>query len=87
MTDTVGVCDGEGKLIASLTAAESANLRSAGVINGGMIPKVECALDALAGGVRMCHILDGRAQNAMLLEIFTDRGIGTQIVRGADASD
>jgi acetylglutamate kinase len=86
MTDTVGVCDGEGKLIASLTAAESANLRSAGVINGGMIPKVECALDALAGGVRKCHILDGRAQHAMLLEIFTDRGIGTQIVRGADAS-
>ena len=86
MTDTTGVCNAEGKLLASLTAAESQKLRAAGVISGGMIPKVECALEALAGGVRKCHILDGRAQHAMLLEIFTDRGIGTQIVRGADAS-
>jgi acetylglutamate kinase len=82
MTDTPGVCDQAGKLINSLTALEIGRLRSDGVISGGMIPKVECALDALAGGVRKCHIIDGRAQHAILLEIFTDRGIGTQIVRG-----
>jgi len=86
MTDITGVCDAEGKLIASLTAAESERLRAEGVITGGMIPKVECALEAIAGGVRKCHILDGRSRHAMLLEIFTDRGIGTQIVRGAEAS-
>jgi acetylglutamate kinase len=86
MTDTVGVCDAKGELIHSLTANEIDSLRADGVINGGMIPKVECALDALAGGVAKCHILDGREQHALLLEIFTDRGIGTQIVRSAAAS-
>jgi acetylglutamate kinase len=83
MTDTPGVCDQSGKLINSLTEGEISRLRSDGVISGGMIPKVECALEALAGGVQKCHIIDGRAQHAILLEIFTDRGIGTQIVRGA----
>jgi acetylglutamate kinase len=83
MTDTKGVCDAEGKLIHSLTEDESARLRRDGVISGGMIPKVECALEALAGGVQKCHILDGREQHAALLEIFTDQGIGTQIVRRA----
>src|SRR6185436_3576991 len=83
MTDTKGVCDAEGKLIASLTASDSQRLREQGVISGGMIPKVECALEALAGGVNKSHIIDGRVQHAILLEIFTDRGIGTQIVHGA----
>jgi acetylglutamate kinase len=83
MTDTPGVCDSTGKLIHSLTEGQVARLREGGVISGGMIPKVECALDALADGVEKCHIIDGRAQHAILLEIFTDRGIGTQIVRGA----
>ena len=64
MTDIHGVCDAEGKLIASLTAAESERLRTEGVISGGMIPKVECALEALGGGVRKCHILDGRVRHA-----------------------
>jgi len=82
MTDTAGVCDRSGALINSLTRGEITQLRNDGVISGGMIPKVECALAALAGGVRKCHILDGRAQHAILLEIFTDRGIGTQIVQG-----
>ena len=50
------------------------------VIDGGMIPKVECALDAVGAGVRKVHILDGRAPHAVLLEIFTDKGMGTQIV-------
>jgi acetylglutamate kinase len=86
MTDTPGVCDAAGKLVHSLTEPESTRLREEGVISGGMIPKVECALEALAGGVQKCHIIDGREQHAILLEIFTDRGIGTQIVRGRAAS-
>jgi acetylglutamate kinase len=86
MTDTPGVRDADGALINSLTEHDIARLREEGVISGGMIPKVECALAALAGGVKKCHILDGREQHAILLEIFTDRGIGTQIVRSASAA-
>jgi acetylglutamate kinase len=82
MTDTKGVCDRDGALLASLTAASIARLREAEVITGGMIPKVECALAALSGGVSKVHVLDGRVQHAILLEIFTDRGIGTEILRG-----
>jgi acetylglutamate kinase len=85
MTDTAGVCDQAGKLLHSLTEGEIKRLRNDGVISGGMIPKVECALQALAAGVQKCHIIDGRAQHAILLEIFTDRGIGTQIVHGIAA--
>ncbi|HET8932754.1 MAG TPA: acetylglutamate kinase, partial [Polyangiales bacterium] len=81
MTDTSGVCDRDGKLLQSLSATEIARLREAEVITGGMIPKVECALAALSGGVNKVHVLDGRVQHAILLEIFTDRGIGTEIVR------
>ncbi|MBN1655724.1 MAG: acetylglutamate kinase [Deltaproteobacteria bacterium] len=84
MTDTAGVVDGDAKLIDSLTASEIARLRQEGVIKGGMIPKVECALDALKGGVNKCHIIDGRMRHAILLEIFTDRGIGTEIIHGKD---
>jgi acetylglutamate kinase len=83
MTDTPGVRGADGKLIQSLDDEESARLRREGVIDGGMIPKVECALDAIAAGVRKCHIFDGREQHAILLEIFTDAGIGTEIVRRA----
>ncbi len=81
MTDTAGVCDRDGKLIQSLTAADIKRLRDAEVITGGMIPKVECALGALAGGVGKVHVIDGRARHAVLLEIFTDQGIGTEISR------
>ena len=81
MTDTQGVCDRDGKLLHSLTAPQIAQLRESEVISGGMIPKVECALAALAGGVSKVHVLDGRVQHAILLEIFTDRGIGTEIIR------
>ena len=81
MTDTVGVCDKQGKLIQSLTAAQIDQLRATEVISGGMIPKVQCALSALAGGVGKVHVIDGRVQHAILLEIFTDRGIGTEIVQ------
>jgi acetylglutamate kinase len=81
MTDTAGVCDRTGALIHSLSSGEIARLREADVITGGMIPKVECALSALSGGVHKVHVIDGRVRHAVLLEIFTDRGVGTEIVR------
>lgn len=81
MTDTPGVMDAQGKLINLLKDSEVEGLQRQGVISGGMIPKVECALDALQEGVRKCHIIDGRVRHAILLEIFTDRGIGTEIIQ------
>jgi acetylglutamate kinase len=81
MTDTAGVCDRDGKLLQSLTAAQIAKLRETEVISGGMIPKVECALSALSGGVGKVHVIDGRVQHAVLLELFTDSGVGTEILR------
>jgi acetylglutamate kinase len=81
MTDTAGVCDRDGKLIQSLNTAEIARLRETEVITGGMIQKVECARSALAGGVGKVHVIDGRVKHAILLEIFTDRGVGTEILR------
>jgi len=81
MTDTAGVCDRDGNLIQSLSSSEIARLRENDTITGGMIPKVECALSALSGGVGKVHVIDGRVRHAILLEIFTDRGVGTEIVR------
>jgi acetylglutamate kinase len=81
LTDTEGVRDREGRFIASLTAAQAREWVKNGTIHGGMIPKVECCLDALAQGVDKAHIIDGRVQHAVLLEIFTDRGVGTEIRR------
>jgi len=81
MTDTPGVVGGDGELLKSLTPPEVKELKAEGVIAGGMIPKVECGVAALHGGVRKCHIIDGRQPHAILLEIFTDAGIGTEIVR------
>ncbi len=79
MTDREGVVDQQDRLIHSLCAEESEKLLHDGVISGGMIPKVQCALDAIEAGVNKCHIIDGRIRHAVLLEIFTDRGIGTEI--------
>jgi acetylglutamate kinase len=79
MTDIEGVKDGQGQLIPSLTAADIEALKHSGVIAGGMIPKVDCALDALRAGTSKVHIIDGRCQHAVLLEVFTDKGIGTEI--------
>jgi acetylglutamate kinase len=79
MTDIEGVKDGQGQLIPSLTAEEIDRLKHEGVISGGMIPKVDCALDALRAGTRKVHIVDGRLKHALLLEVFTDKGIGTEI--------
>ena len=81
LTDVEAVRSGEGELIRSLTAPQAAELIERGVIHSGMIPKVQCGLDALAGGVKKVHMLDGRLKHAVLLEIFTDQGIGTEIGR------
>jgi acetylglutamate kinase len=81
LTDIEGVRDTDGEVASSLSAAKIDALKQEGVIEGGMIPKVDCALSALAGGVRKVHIIDGRVRHAVLLEIFTDEGIGTEITR------
>ncbi len=81
MTDIAGVKGREGALLSSLSVDEARALVAEGVIDGGMIPKVECALEALGGGVKKVHIIDGRVKHAMLLEIFTDRGLGTEFTR------
>ena len=79
MTDVEGVKTKDGKLLSSVGATEAARMIDAGEITGGMIPKIHCALDAVAGGVEKVHIIDGRRLHALLLEIFTDRGVGTEI--------
>lgn len=80
LTDTKGVLDRGGELISSLKAKEAPKLIKDGTISGGMIPKVNCCLEALRGGVKKAHIIDGRKEHALLLEIFTKTGIGTEIV-------
>jgi acetylglutamate kinase len=77
LTDVEGVRDASGRLIGQLTEPEVQKLVAEGTIEGGMIPKVECCLDALRGGVARAHIVDGRVLHAILLEIFTDSGVGT----------
>ena len=79
MTNVAGVLDPEGRLYARLRIAEVQQLMGNGVISGGMIPKLRCCLDALAGGVRAAHIIDGRVPHALLLEVFTRLGVGTLI--------
>lgn len=81
LTDVEGVKDGEGKIFSSLSIAQTAELIKNGDIKGGMIPKVECCRKAIENGVSKAHIIDGRVEHAVLLEIFTDHGIGTQIVK------
>ncbi len=80
LTDTEGVFDKAGKLISSLKMNEASSLLKDGTIQGGMIPKMNCCLEALKGGVKKAHIIDGRKEHAILLEIFTKGGVGTQIV-------
>jgi acetylglutamate kinase len=79
LTDIEGVKDKNGNLLPSLNKAEARRLIDDGVIRGGMIPKVDCALRTVEDGVKSAHIIDGRVQHAVLLEIFTDKGVGTVI--------
>ncbi len=80
LTDEEGVKGKDGSLLSTLNKKEIDYLIKKGVIRGGMLPKVKCCLDALESGVKKTHIIDGRVKHAILLEIFTDEGVGTQIV-------
>ncbi len=80
LTDTPGVLDKEKNLISSLNKEEIEKFKKDGTISGGMIPKVDACLEAVDGGVKKAHIIDGRIEHSILLEIFTSSGIGTQIV-------
>ena len=79
VTDVDGVLDPDQKLISSINDREIKEMIADGRIKGGMIPKVECALEALKNGVKKSHIINGRIPHAVLLELFTDSGIGTQV--------
>jgi len=79
LTNTAGLLDGNGNLLTGLTAAQVDDLIADGTIHGGMLPKISSALDAVKSGVNTAHIIDGRVQHAVLLEIFTDEGVGTLI--------
>jgi acetylglutamate kinase len=79
LTNTAGVLDKSGKLITGLTAREIDDLFADGTLSGGMLPKISSALDAAKAGVNSVHIIDGRVDHALLLEIMTDHGVGTMI--------
>ncbi len=87
LTDVEGVKDEKGKLIPSLEAARAKKMIASGAIGEGMIPKVECGLDALRAGVARAHVIDGRVAHAVLLEVFSDAGVGTEIVQRAARSN
>ncbi len=82
LTNTPGVLDKEGKLMTGLTAHQVDALVADGTIHGGMLPKIRYALEAVQAGVRAAHVIDGRVDHAVLLELFTDEGVGT-LIRGA----
>jgi len=82
LTDVEGVLDKDGKLIPHLTVSQARALIADGTISGGMIPKIETAIDAVLGGVRAAAILDGRVPHVLLLELFTEHGAGTLIRAG-----
>jgi acetylglutamate kinase len=79
LTDVEGVLDGDGRLMPRFTADQARELMATGIITGGMIPKLETCLRALEDGVESAHILDGRLPHVVLLEIFTEAGVGTKI--------
>jgi acetylglutamate kinase len=81
LTNTPGVLDKDGKLLTGLTAKRIDALFADGTLSGGMLPKISSALDAARSGVRSVHIIDGRVEHALLLEILTDQGVGT-LIRG-----
>ncbi len=80
LTDVRGILDGNKQLLPSLSRTDVQGLIQEGVIGGGMLPKIEAALSTVESGVRKAHIIDGRVPHALLLEIFTDQGVGTEIV-------
>jgi acetylglutamate kinase len=87
LTDVPGILDEREQLIRTLDVGGARELLEKGRITGGMIPKVRCCLDALQGGVTKTHIIDGRVEHTLLLEIFTDEGIGTEILGETGAQE
>lgn len=81
LTNIPGILDKQGQLLTGLTLTKIDELIADGTISGGMIPKTRCATDALKGGVNSVHIIDGRIEHSVLLELFTDQGIGTLLLR------
>jgi acetylglutamate kinase len=79
LTDTQGVLDKNGNLIRTLDIQETEALKNDGTIHGGMVPKVDACMEAVRGGVKKAHIIDGRLEHSLLLEILTNRGVGTCI--------
>ncbi|MGJ0431002.1 acetylglutamate kinase [Methylobacter sp.] len=80
LTNTAGILDKQGELLTGLSIKDIDDLIADGTISGGMIPKTRCATDALEGGVTSVHIIDGRVDHAVLLELFTDQGVGTLLI-------
>ncbi|MEA3240033.1 MAG: acetylglutamate kinase [Pseudomonadota bacterium] len=80
LTDVPGVLDKNGELLSSLPHEEVQTMVASDEIIGGMLPKINCCLDAMRGGVKKTHILDGRLPHCLLLEIFTEKGVGTEIL-------
>jgi acetylglutamate kinase len=85
LTNIKGVLDKQGNVMTGLTAARVDQLIADGTISGGMIPKIDFALDAVKNGVKTAHIIDGRVPHALLLEVLTSEGVGT-LIRGASAN-
>ena len=81
LTDTAGVLNNDKELLSTLTKDEVESLKNDGTIHGGMVPKVDACLEAIEGGVQKAHIIDGRIEHSMILELFTSEGVGTQIVK------
>ncbi|GIW43618.1 MAG: acetylglutamate kinase [Candidatus Binatia bacterium] len=86
LTDVEGIRGANGEVIPTLDIEQAQELIRTGVIEGGMIPKVECCLDALRHGTKKTHIVDGRVRHAVLLEIFTNAGVGTEVVLRSESS-
>ncbi|RLA19190.1 MAG: acetylglutamate kinase [Gammaproteobacteria bacterium] len=80
LTNIPGILDKQSKLLTGLTLTDIDALITDGTISGGMIPKTRCGTDALKGGVKNVHIIDGRVEHAVLLELFTDQGVGTLLI-------
>ncbi|KJV07533.1 acetylglutamate kinase [Methylocucumis oryzae] len=83
LTNTAGILNKQGELLTGLTVHDIDKLIADGTISGGMIPKTKCAVDAINGGVNSVHIIDGRVEHAVLLELFTDQGVGTLLLSRA----
>jgi acetylglutamate kinase len=82
LTNIPGILDKQGELLTGLSIKKTEELIADGTISGGMIPKTRCATDAIKGGVTSVHIIDGRVDHAVLLELFTDQGVGTLLLKG-----